>query len=81
MKKFKQIIGWLCLLLLISCSEQRNSAQKITQTELQTGEYSDEVLLHLQSRARQLQLLLAHYGFQGLDRNPLNLEDYGYKSH
>ena len=23
----------------------------------------------------------ARYGFQGLDRNPLNLEDYGYKSH
>ena len=59
MKKFKQIIGWLFLLLLISCSEQRNSAQKITQTELQTGEYSDEVLLHLQSRARQLQLLFS----------------------
>ena len=26
-------------------------------------------------------IFLAHYGFQGLDRNPLNLEDYGYKSH
>ena len=25
--------------------------------------------------------IMAHYGFQGLDRNPLNLEDYGYKSH
>ena len=34
-----------------------------------------------EDRHRQFQFLLAHYGFQGLDRNPLNLEDYGYKSH
>ena len=60
MKKNKNIICLgLVLSLLIGCSEQRNVEQKLTRTELQTGEYSDEVLLHLQSRARQLKLLFS----------------------
>ena len=60
MKRFKHIVrAGLFLLLLISCSEQRGVEQKLTATELQTGEYSDEVLLHLQSRARQLKLLFS----------------------
>ncbi|WP_119342661.1 hypothetical protein [Facilibium subflavum] len=45
------------LVLIIGCSEKAHKSTKLTKDELATGDYSDEVLLHLNSRAQQLDLL------------------------